>query len=295
MKNITYYGIALVLTSFATNAQVTLNADGPGGIGTYELITNAFAPGTKNGAVEAPDAIHPGFGRHITEVFDKDLNKNVFEFNLHVTNTPPDNEPVKGKTDRQRVEIKTFEPSPDNLKGTIGETVQYKWRFKIPVGFKTTAGFTHIHQIKAVDGDDDLPLFTLTLRKISDRVDKLELLYVKDKTSKMSKYQSVDMSLFEGVWVEATETIKVGLKGSYALTIKKVTDGKTLMDYNNPTIQTIRSAYTSKTGIVYTANSFIRPKWGMYRSLKDIANMRDETMRFSDFTIKEIITSSTIN
>jgi len=281
MKNTIFYGIALAMTTFITNAQVTLNADGPDGLGTYELITKALARGTKNGAVEAPDAIHPSFGRHITEVYDDDLKKYVFEFNLHVTNTPPDNEPVKGKTDRQRVEIKSFEPSPDNLKGTTGETVQYKWRFKIPKGFKPTKDFTHIHQIKAVDGDAGNPLFTLTLRKMTNGSNQLEIIYVKDKASKMIKYQTVNMSLFEGTWVEATETIKVGLKGTYAITIKKVSDGKTLMNYSNSNIQTIRAD-----------NSFIRPKWGMYRSLKDIANMKDETMRFSDFSIQELTTAS---
>ena len=281
MKNSIFYGFALAMTSFITNAQVTQNADGPDGLGTYELITKALAPGTKNGAVEAPDAIHPSFGRHITEVYDDDLKKYVFEFNLHVTNTPPDNEPVKGKTDRQRVEIKSFEPSPDNLKGTTGETVQYKWRFKIPAGFQPTKDFTHIHQIKAVDGDAGNPLFTLTLRKITNGSNQLELIYVKDEASKMIKYQTVNMSLFEGTWVEATETIKVGLKGTYAITIKKVSDRTILMNYSNSNIQTIRAD-----------NSFIRPKWGMYRSLKDIANMKDETMRFSDFSIQELTTAS---
>lgn len=281
MKNTIFYGFALAMISFAANAQVTLNADGPDGIGTYELITKALAPGTQNGAVEAPDAIHPSFGRHITEVYDDDLKKYVFEFNLHVTNTPPDNEPVKGKTDRQRVEIKSFEPSPDNLKGTTGETVQYKWRFKIPKGFKPTKDFTHIHQIKAVDGDAGNPLFTLTLRKMTNGSDQLELIYVKDEATKMIKYQTVDMSLFEGTWVEATETIKVGLKGTYAITIKKVSDRTILLNYSNSNIQTIRAD-----------NSFIRPKWGMYRSLKDIANMKDETMRFSDFSIQEFTTAA---
>lgn len=281
MKNIIFYGIVFVLSSFTANAQLTLNADGPDGVGTYELITKALAPGTENGAVEAPDAIHPSFGRHITEVFDNDLKKYVFEFNLHVTNTPPDNEPVKGKTDRQRVEIKSFEPSPDNLKGTTGETVQYKWRFKIPKGFKPTKDFTHIHQIKAVDGDAGNPLFTLTLRKMTNGSNKLELIYVKDEATKMIKYQAIDLSLLEGIWVEATETIKVGLKGTYTLTIKKVGVETVLMKYNNSNIQTIRAD-----------NSFIRPKWGMYRSLKDIANMKDETMRFSDFSIQELTTSS---
>jgi hypothetical protein len=281
MKNIIFYGIGLALISITGHSQVILNADGHEGLGTYELVTKALAPGTANGAVEAPDVIHPSFGRHITEVYDNDLKKYVFEFNLHVSNTPPDNEPVKGKTDRQRVEIKSFEPSPDNLKGTTSETVQYKWRFKIPTGFKPTKDFTHIHQIKAVDGDAGNPLFTLTLRKMTNGSKKLELIYVKHEATKMIKFQTVNMSLFEGIWVEATETIKVGLKGTYAITIKKVSDGTVLMNYSNLNIQTIR-----------TDNSFIRPKWGMYRSLKDIANMKDETIRFSDFSIQELTASS---
>ncbi len=37
--------------------------------------------------------------------------------------------------DRQRNEIKTYEPSPANLKRIIGETVEYKWKFKLPTGF----------------------------------------------------------------------------------------------------------------------------------------------------------------
>lgn len=291
MKNTIFYGIALAITSFAGHAQVTLNADGSNGLETYELITKALAPGTANGAVEAPDAIHPGFGRHIKEVYDNDLKKYVFEFYLHVSNTPPDNEPVKGKTDRQRVEIKTFESSPDNLKGTEGKTVQYKWRFKVSAGFKPTSGFTHIHQVKAVGGDEGNPLFTLTLRKMTNGSNKLELIYVKDDAAELIKYQAIDMAVIEGVWVEATETIKVGLQGTYAITIKKVSDKNVLLNYSNPKIQTIRPAHTSKTGTAYTANSFIRPKWGIYRSLKDIANMKDESLRFSDFSIEELTTN----
>jgi len=37
--------------------------------------------------------------------------------------------------DRQWNEIKTYEPSPANLKRIIGETVEYKWKFKLPTGF----------------------------------------------------------------------------------------------------------------------------------------------------------------
>jgi hypothetical protein len=49
------------------------------------------------------------------------------------------------------------------------------------------------------------------------------------------------------------------------------------MSYANSNIATIRPD-----------NNFIRPKWGIYRSLNDITNLRDEAVRFSDFSIQEV-------
>ena len=33
--------------------------------------------------------------------------------------------------------------------------------------------------------------------------------------------------------------------------------------------------------------TFVRPKWGIYRSLKKAEDLRDEAVRFNDFSIKE--------
>jgi hypothetical protein len=49
------------------------------------------------------------------------------------------------------------------------------------------------------------------------------------------------------------------------------------MTYTNTNIATIRPD-----------NTFIRPKWGIYRSLLDIGNLRDEAVRFSGFSIQEV-------
>jgi hypothetical protein len=270
MKHLYKINIFLACLFFyaAGKAQVTLNADGPGN--TYELINSILAPGYN--AVEAPDAAHSVFGRHIAEVFDATLNKNVFEFYSHVT---PDNEPNNpALTDRQRVEIKTYDQSPANLIGTVGETVTYKWRFKIPVGYQPSATFSHLHQIKPVDGDDGDPLFTLTARKGTPN--KLELIYVANGSSGTVKPAIVDLSLFEGNWVEATEKVEIGAAGKYSIVIKKVSDGAVLLSYSNINIATIRPD-----------NSFIRPKWGIYRSIATPGDLRDEAVRFSDFSIAE--------
>ena len=247
-------------------SQVVLDANGPGD--TYELINSVLAPGYD--VVEAPDCSHTAFGRHIDEVFDTDLNQNIFRFLIHVT---PDNDRCQ-YFDRQRNEIKTYESSPDNLKGVSGETVVYKWKFKLPVGFQSTSSFTHIHQLKSVGGSlESMPMYTLTTRKGSP--DKLELRYA--VTDSQITLTQIDLTPLKGNWVDVTETITYGTSGSYSIVIKKVSDGSTLMNYTNNSIINWRAGA-----------SFVRPKWGIYRSLNSAADLRDEEVRFANFSIEEI-------
>lgn len=255
--------VILLLSKMSNlQAQTILDADGPGN--TYELINNTLAPG--NVVVENPECIHPEFGRHIAEVWDADLKKYVFEFYIHVT---PDNDRCIN-FDRQRVEIKTYDQSPDSLKGVTGEIITYKWKFRLPIGFQPSSNFTHLHQIKAVDGAADEPIFTFTARKGTPN--KLEVIH--DNSTRLAV---LDLSLFIGNWVEVSETIKVdSLHGTYSVIIKKVSDGSTILSYSNTNLMTIR----------YN-NSFIRPKWGIYRSLLNAQDLRDEAVRFAGFSIKE--------
>ncbi len=256
-----YHALLIAAFPIVCHSQVILKADGPGN--TYELINSVLAPGSE--AVENPECIHASFGRHIAEVWDVDLKANVFEFYSHVK---PDNDRCE-KEDRQRVEIKTYEQSTDNLKGTLGETVTYNWKFKLPIGFQPSGSFTHLHQIKAVGGSQDLPIFTITARKA--KVNQLIVIHDNETT-----VASTDLSDFEGVWVEVTEKIKIGPNGTYSISIKKVKNGQELLSFSSPNIRTIRPD-----------NDFIRPKWGIYRSLKKAEDLRDEAIRFNEFTINE--------
>ncbi|NUN70972.1 MAG: T9SS type A sorting domain-containing protein [Bacteroidetes bacterium] len=268
-KRILISVLLLFAGALSVSAQAFLNANGPGN--TFEEITDEFAPGSDTSAVEDPQCIHPAFGRHIAEVWDADQGKYVYEFYMHVA---VDNDRCIN-FDRQRVEIKTYDPSPASLKGVTGETILYKWRFRVPVGFKPSSSFTHIHQIKAVGGNDDDPLITLTIRKGSPH--KMELIH-----NNTTKVAIVNLSLFEGSWVECTEVIKVdSLAGTYSMVIRKVSDGSTILSYSSGSIMTIRSD-----------NTFIRPKWGIYRSLNSPADLRDDTLRFSDFYIGESATTA---
>lgn len=241
--------------------QVSLKSDGPGN--TYELINSVLAPGYE--AVEHPECVHAKFGRHIAEVWDEDLKEYVFEFYSHVT---PDNDRCE-KFDRQRVEIKTYEQSPENLIGKNSETITYKWKIKLPKGFQPSSSFTHLHQIKAVGGSQDLPIFTITARKA--KTNQLLVIHNNEKI-----IASADLSDFCGIWVEITEKIKIGASGSYSISIKNIKNNQELLTFISQDIMTIRPD-----------NNFVRPKWGIYRSLKKIEDLRDEAVRFNDFSIKE--------
>ncbi len=232
LKVKTFVLLSFFLCSQLGFAQAVLNADGPGD--TFELINSVFAPNGGN-VVESAECAHPEFGRHIAEVWDEDLKQYVFEFYIHVT---PDNDRCI-VFDRQRVEIKTYDASPAHLKGVKGETVVYKWRFKIPAGFKPSSSFTHIHQVKAVGGDESDPLYVLTARKGSPH--KLELNYYQSSSLNQQKLTQVNLSLFENTWVEVTERIKLdNVNGTYSIVIKKVSDGTTLLSYSNNKMLTIR-------------------------------------------------------
>ena len=38
---------------------------------------------------------------------------------------------------------------------------------------------------------------------------------------------------------------------------------------------------------IRSSNDFVRPKWGIYRSLNTPADLRDDSIRFSAFSIEE--------
>lgn len=258
----------LILCAFILNAQTILKADGKGK--TYELINSVLAPSYD--VIETPDCAHKDFGNHITEVWDTDLEKNVFVFHAHVNE---DNDRCK-KFDRERTEIKTYQQSPDSLIATLGETVVYKWKFKLDKNFQASNKFTHIHQIKAVGGSEDaMPSITFTLRKSKE--DLFQIRYASNM--EQNDLTSSPLDDFRGVWVEAYEKITYGEigQGKYEVTIMRIDNSKILLKYSKNSIRMWK-----------TDAQFLRPKWGIYRSLQNPSDLRDEQIKFADFYIEEL-------
>jgi hypothetical protein len=260
--------LALLLALFFTivkSARVTLSANSA--INTYTLIANTLGNGKSS--EETPDCAHPSFGPHITQPFDTTLKRDVFAFSIHVT---PDNDGCSN-FDRQRNEIKTFDPSPEYLKGRNGETVTYSWNFKLDKDFKPSKSFTHIHQIKAKGGDDGSPVITI-IPRFGTSANKLELIHI-DSAGTTTKVKIVDLAPFLGQWVHVKEKLTYGSNGQYSIQISTLGTSKaTLFEYSN-----------NKLDLWRNGAEYMRPKWGIYRSLNDKANMRDEIVYFDSFCL----------
>ncbi|QEC43937.1 DUF7594 domain-containing protein [Pseudobacter ginsenosidimutans] len=265
MKHLYIAAITLLLTvsTTALKAQVTLSANGSAD--TYALIES------KGFGVENPDCQHTTFGQHVTQIFDNTLNKYVFVFHSHhiLDNDRCTNE------DRVRMEIKGGNGSPADLQHTSGQTAYYRWKFKLDAGFKPSSRFTHIFQIKAIDGDAGAPLITITPRAGSP--EKMQIIHSSGSGSGgLGTVHQVDLAPFKGEWVEAYMKYKSseGSGGSFEITLKRLSDGVTLLSYSNASLDMWREGA-----------SYNRPKWGVYRG-KD-AVLRDEQVRFADFCVTE--------
>lgn len=270
-----------------TTTVTTLTANGTGN--TYEDINAVLAPNgnviespgiTPSGNCSNHDTFNNGestfANRHIQEVSDPEMG-NVFKFTIHV-NEDIDRDKCT-TTDRQRNEIKTYSTSPDNVLGVIGETVEYKWSFKIPTGFQSSNSFTHIHQLKSVGGavnEEKIPLITLTIYDKSSG----HKLYIRHAagTTQSNVGSAVNISDLENNWVEVIETITYGMEneGAYSITITNIDTQVQLLNYSDNTQRYYK-----------TGADFIRPKWGIYRSLNNATALRDEEILFGSFTITE--------
>ncbi|HTR80985.1 MAG TPA: fibronectin type III domain-containing protein [Bacteroidota bacterium] len=256
--------LLLAFVSCATaQSQIFMGADSTGD--AYKRITSMGY------ILELPDCIHPV--RHITEQWDGGLKEHVFAFTLH---KDIDNDRCKN-FDRQRCEITTDTlASPATMRGELGETHTYRWKFKLDSGFQASPMFCHIHQIKAGNGPQaGAPIITITPRYGTP--DKLQVIYTAPKGEQGSGVVAeVDLAPFKGTWVEAIERVKYEAHGSIDLTLRRVSDDSLMLHYSNPDIILWRPGAT-----------WNKPKWGLYRSLKALPYLRDESVLFADIYLAE--------
>jgi hypothetical protein len=260
---ITVAALLIFIAKDPAHAQVKLSASGSGS--AYSQIS---AKGFGN---ENPDCKHTSFGPHVTVTNDGTLGKYVFVFHSHID---ADDDRCTND-DRVRMEIKGGSGSGGVMQHTNGQTAYYRWKFKLDAGFKPSSRFTHIFQVKAYGGDDGAPLITITPRAGSP--EKMQIIHSSGEGSgSLGTVKEVNLAPFKGTWVEAYVKYKSseGSAGTVEITLKRMSDGATLLSYSKTGIDMWRS------GAEYN-----RGKWGVYRGKDDV--LRDEQVRFNDFCISE--------
>lgn len=286
---------ALSLTTSVQAQSVTelhhtsLQADGPNtGQDAYGLIRKTF--GTR--AIESPDLYKGNHADvvHITEDTDEIVGPH-FVFLAHRDH---DNDRDKGLTDRQRNEIKAYDKSKRALKAYEGETMQYRWKFKIDSGFEFSKNFTHFFQIKAKNvsklkntkDSDKFPVVTISVVDKGDGRNELQLrhspsLDANGVRASSTKLVRKDMSLFTDQWIEFFIEATYSESGTLKFQARNVETGELLINFEAQDIDMWRGE---------RREDFSRPKWGIYRSLKDKNSLRreEEMARFADFSIRKI-------
>lgn len=238
--------LAVVLTAEPAGASRDLmSADGAGG--TYDLLKRSYG-------IEVPDCGH--MVPHMTEDMDADLGRPVFVFHAHVNQ---DDDRCRN-TDRQRTEIRGLA----SVGGPEGTTRYYRWKFKLPTGFKASGAFTHIFQIKAYGNGhgSGAPIMTLTPRNDTFAID-----------GRIGKHGTTSLGKFLGNWVVVDMKILHANAGRLEATIKNLKTGEMLFSYSGNHDMWDDGAGASE------------PKFGIYRSLNERGALRDEQVRFNDFCV----------
>lgn len=247
------------------------------GLDAYDLIRD-FGGDRVPGPIEAPDLYavnHPAV-RHIYEDSDATVG-NHFVFIIH-RDIDIDRDRVEND-DRQRNEIKAYDQSEEAVKGYEYETFIYRWKFRIGEGMEVSKRFTHLFQLKAVGGPDSHPILTISGADRSGE-DGIEVRF--SPLQKDTILQRQDWSMVTGEWLEAYCRVTFSDSGDLRLIVTRMSDGGVIFDIDERGLDLWRGE---------DASHFVRPKWGIYRSILDRDNLRsdEESVRFANFSISEVM------
>jgi len=261
--------------AFTVLSERTLDADGDmSGLDAYDLIRDFAGPKP----IEAPDLYpinHPAV-RHIAEDFDADIG-NHFVFTLH-RDIDIDRDRVEND-DRQRNEIKTYDKSEEAVKGFENETFIYRWKFRINPEMEVSTRFSHFFQLKAVGGVSSQPILTISGAERSGE-DGIEVRFSPLQEDMI--LQRTDWSAVTGEWLEAYCRVTFAEAGDLRLIVTRMRDDAVIFDIDERGIDLWRGE---------DASHFVRPKWGIYRSILDWDNLRpdEESVRFANFSVSEVM------
>jgi chitin-binding protein len=183
---------------------------------------------------------HPGV-KHIYPAGD------AIRFDMHLCDRD-------SSRDRQRNEAVGMRQNGALLKMLPGQTWKLAWDLYIPAALRATNSFTHIHQLK-MPGSGSAPIFVMSLR-LSRGKPTIET----QVAYKGIHVGDTPLEPLHDKWIRTEFEYGIGNSGHVRWTLK---DGaQTVLD-------------VTRTNVDLFIDDRTRPKWGIYRSLRDPANLRD--------------------
>ena len=228
-------------------------------------------------SIEAPDLLKKieGQSDRIRIVRDKKITS-AFEFLIH-RDLDGDRDKIWpiGK-ERQRNEIKGYQGSPEPMKGKLNQTHHIKWYLKIDKSFQINKEFCHFFQLKAV-GSKNIDYPVLTLSGVTDRgKPQLQLQWWSEVNS--GRIFLSDWENCKGKWLICECKANYAKSGSILFSIRSLESTMNIK-------KKLKNVQTWRNGF-----EFVRPKWGIYRSLakeKNKLNPQDQIW-MNNFSIRKI-------
>ena len=236
-------------------------------------------------SIETPEIFNPSHSafadnhsddpKHLAIEKDKKMEA-TFVFRIHRDKDGDRDKVWPEGQERQRNEIKGYQGSPKTMKATHGEVTRYHWYLKIEESFAVTTKFCHFFQLKPVGGKSASdPILTLSGTIVRGKPQLEIRWWTKDGSERTFV---ADWQECKGKWLECECFMRLGTRGSVRFSVRS-SDNAIRFTRKISNLATWRPDY-----------SFIRPKWGIYRSLtnkQDIPNEEDE-VRMTNFTIQKL-------
>jgi hypothetical protein len=183
-----------------------------------------------------------------------------------------------GGGDRQRTEVKGMVTGGHPVKMLDGETWKISYDMFIPASLHGTSHFTHIFQTKTPRTNAG-PWVTLSLTR-SGRTELIRL--QADSTNGNPSIAAHELAPLHETWVTVEITVRPGDSGSAGLVLKSAKNG-------HAGTSSIITSGTRNNLRIPDQNDYVRPKWGIYRSLRSApGDIQDTYLLFRNFSATKL-------
>jgi len=184
-----------------------------------------------------------------------------------------DRDPTGGGNDRQRTEVKGMVEAGKEVKMHNNETWQIAYEMFIPASLHGTSRFTHIFQAKTAATNGG-PWVTVSL---SRNAKGEQIRFQADSTSGRPVITTTDLDPLRERWLRVTLTMRIGPNGSAGMTLSSAPNGQAAAK--------VLAEGTRENITIPDQGDAVRPKWGIYRSIKsDPSDILDTFLLLRKFT-----------